>query len=141
MRLPLILAASTAAAAVLLVGNDEFPSHAECALFTEKGASMRRQASLDGTRAGYRQSNLTVQVTGLLAGPNRIIPGGSRWELTLGNGMKATLRQDAAGESHTTFSEGERELGTRPTWLERKDDATKSLVVWVRRQGKESEER
>src|SRR5688572_25558863 len=81
MRLPLILAASTAAAAVLLVGNDEFPSHAECALFTEKGASMRRQASLDGTRAGYRQSNLTVQVTGLLAGPNRIIPGGSRTDI------------------------------------------------------------
>ncbi|HZO56240.1 MAG TPA: DUF1549 domain-containing protein [Bryobacteraceae bacterium] len=81
MRLPLILAASTAAAAVLLVGNDELPSHAECALFTEKGASMRRQASLDGTRAGYRQSNLTVQVTGLLSGPNRIIPGGSRTDI------------------------------------------------------------
>jgi hypothetical protein len=81
MRLPLILAASTAAAAVLLVSNDELPSHAECALFTEKGASMRRQASLDGTRAGYRQSNLTVQVTGLLSGPNRIIPGGSRTDI------------------------------------------------------------
>ena len=81
MRLPLILAASTVAAAVLLVSNDELPSHAECALFTEKGAAMRRHATLAGTRDGYSQSNLTVQVAGLLGTANRIIPGGSRTDL------------------------------------------------------------
>ncbi|MEP7367010.1 MAG: DUF1553 domain-containing protein [Acidobacteriota bacterium] len=81
MRMPLILAASAAAAAVLLISSDELPSHAECALFTEKGAAMRRQASLDGTRAGYRQSALTAQVAGLLGGSNRIIPGGSRTDI------------------------------------------------------------
>ena len=81
MRLPLVLAASTAAAAVLLIGNDELPSHADCALFTEKGAAMRRHASLSNTRDGYLQSKLTAQVTGLLASTNRIIPGGSRTDL------------------------------------------------------------
>ena len=73
MRLPLVLAASTAAAAVLLISNDELPSHADCALFTEKGAAMRRHASLSNTRDGYLQSKLTAQVTGLLASTNRII--------------------------------------------------------------------
>lgn len=77
MRLLLFLTAGTVGAAVLLVRAGEIPSHAECALFTEKGAAMRRNASLAGARSPSAQGRLTAEVAALLPA-NRIIPGGSR---------------------------------------------------------------
>jgi len=64
-------------------GEAALPLHADCSLFTEKGAAMRRHSAFDGGRGGegYRQSKLTIEVSGLLAGSNRIVPGGSRTDI------------------------------------------------------------
>ena len=89
LRKPYSLAGAALFAAAVIVTNiapaqqedAELPQHAECALFTEKGAAMRRHASLDSTREAYSRSALTAQVTSLLGTAGRVVPGGSRTDI------------------------------------------------------------
>lgn len=88
-----LLAAAAALAAATMGANlipaqqsegredSELPPHADCTLFTEKGAAMRRRATLGDAADGYRQSALTAQVNGLLGSAQRVVPGGSRTDI------------------------------------------------------------
>ena len=72
-RGPYLLAAAATLAAATIGANlipaqqaagqedAELPQHADCTLFTEKGAAMRRRAELGDAADGYRQSALTAQ--------------------------------------------------------------------------------
>ena len=76
LRKPYSLAGAALFAAAVIVTNiapaqqddAELPQHAECALFTEKGAAMRRHASLDSTRDGVRASSsmVTAVITAII---------------------------------------------------------------------------
>jgi hypothetical protein len=70
-------------AAALLAQQEEAPlgvNHADCTLFTERGAEMRRAHPAYEGRRTWERSALTAEVTALLAAP-RAVPGGSRTDI------------------------------------------------------------
>lgn len=67
-----------------------------------------------------------LHVVSPVSGADRKLPavvlGGYAWNLTLANGMAVSLRHDAKGTFHSTWRQGDQDLGTRALRLEHHED-------------------